>query len=271
MRRPLILGLWLAVLAPPARAGEVELAFHLGRSLPYYEQALRYQPGVVSLLPGLALQLDDAIGLDASVGTSMAGAITGFVTGPLGFEARLDRATVNFDVKVATFDLVVRGVPGAGSSLARFRAVGTAESDALTPFSLNLKLRSSGGFRVYVSGGVSYLPSFDFNASETLTLDRSIPGLSGLGLRLSAGGTLDGGLGLNGGLGLELGLGKHAAIVGEARAFVFEEREIRWRPAGDRQLSALEQALVDELLRTLDPVRFRPGFYQATAGIAIRF
>jgi hypothetical protein len=271
MRRLLSAGLALAAFAFPLQAGEVELAFHLGRSLPYYEQALRYQPGSVPAPLGLALRLDDSIGLDARGGVSLAGAVTGFVAGPLAFEARIDRATVQFDVKDATFDVVVRGAPAGTPGLASFRAVGTANSDALTPASLNLKLRSKGAIRIYVSGGVSYLPSFEFNASETLTLDRSVLGVSGLSLRLAAGGTLDGGLGLNGGLGLELPLGEHAALVAEARGFVFEERELQWRAGGDRPLSAIEQALVEELLRQLDPVRFRPGFYQATAGVSIRF
>jgi hypothetical protein len=270
MRRHLILSLSLAVAALEASAGDVEVAFHLGRALPYYEQALRYADRNLGLPLGLSLRLDDAIALEARGGLSLAGAVTGFVAGPLAFEARIDRAEVEFDVAQASFDVVLAGGAPDPPALARFTAVGEVTSDALMPFSLNLKLRSSGAFRVYISGGVSYLPSWEFTATETLTLDRSIAGLSGASIRLVAGGTIDGGIGLNGGLGLEFGLGDHVSIVGEARGFVFEERELEWR-LGSNAPSTAEQLLAAALLRTLDPVRLTPGFYQATVGVAIRF
>lgn len=263
--------------APQASGGEVELAVHLGRALPYYDQALRYAAGSVPLLPGFSLNLDDSIGLDARGGAVLAAGLTGYVAGPLGFEARVDRARVDVAVRDASFTLLLRGAAPVPPQIASFTSTGSATLDPLTPLSLNLKLRFGRPIRLVVSGGASYLPSFGFTATETIALGPlgvpglGIPGLGGPSLRLQAGGALDAALGWNGAVAIEVGLGRRAAVVGELRGFVFEERELAWRAANERTLSSLEQALLGEVLGQLEPVRFRPGFYQATAGVALRF
>lgn len=261
----------VVLLAPPAGAGEVELLAQLGRALPYYDQALRHATNLAPL-PGFALSLDDAIGLDARGGRALSASLTGYVAGGLGFEARADRVGVRVDVRDARFTLLLRAGGPVPPQIASFDAKGRVRLDPLTPFSLNLKLRFGGALRLALSGGASYLPSFGFLATETIaTRPLGIPGLEAPSLGLAAGGTLDGGVGWNGGVAVELGVGAHAALVGELRAFVFPERELAWRAADDRPLTGLEQALLAEAIRTLDPVRFRPGFYQATAGVALRF
>ncbi len=270
MRRTIVAAPLLSCLALPCAASDAELSLQVGRVAPYFEQAVRYAPGALAS-SGFSLQLADSIGLDAQGGTSVAGSFAFFPAKAIGIEARVDRAPIEVLVKDARFDLTLR-VPGLPPLAASVTGVGSATIDALTPVSLNLKLRTTGSVRVAVSGGISYLPSFDFEATETLRLTSLLGfGVGGPGLSVRAGGTLDSGFGLNGGIGIEIALSKKLALVGEARGFVFEEQTLVWRTAGDRPLSAVDQLLEQELLRKLDPVRFRPGFYQASVGLTLRF
>lgn len=270
MRRTIVVAVLLPFVASSSAASDVELSLQVGRVAPYFEQAVRYAPGVLGS-SGFSLQLADSIGLDAKGGTSVAGSFAFFPVKAFGIEARVDRAPIEVAVKDARFDLALR-VPGLPPLTAGVTGVGSASVDPLTPVSLNLKLRSTGSVRFALSGGVSYLPSFDFEATETLRLASLAGiGLGGPGLSVRAGGAIDSSIGLNGGIGVEIALSKNLALVGEARGFVFEEQTLAWRGTGDRPLSAVDQLLQQELLQKLDPVRFRPGFYQATLGLTLRF
>lgn len=270
MRRTLLVITILSFVALPGSASDAELSVQVGRVAPYFEQAVRYAPGVLGS-SGFSLQLADSIGLDAQGGTSVAASLAVFPAKVFGIEARVDRAPIEVTVKDARFDLSLR-VPGLPPLSASVTGVGSATIDPLTPLSLNLKLRTTGSLRFAVSGGLSYLPSFDFEATETLRLGSLLGvGVGGPGLSVRAGGTLDSGFGLNGAIGIEIALSGRLALVGEARGFVFEEQTLVWRTAGDRPLNLVDQLIEQELLRRLDPVRFRPGFYQANLGLTIRF
>jgi len=270
MNRSILVAALSLSVASPCAASDAELTLQVGRTLPFFEQAVRYAPGVLGS-SGFSLQLADDIGLDAKGGTSVAGGFAIFPVKAVGIEARVDRAPVDVVVKDARFDLGFR-ISGLPPLTATVTGVGTAHVDPLTPLSLNLKLRTPGSVRLALSAGVSYLPSFNFEATETLSL-ASVVGvpIGGPSLSVRAGGAIDSGFGLNGGLAIEIALSEKLALIGEARGFVFEEQILAWRASGDRPLSPADQLLQQELLQKLDAVRFRPGFYQASVGLTLRF
>jgi len=81
-----------------------------------------------------------------------------------------------------------------------------------------------------------------------------------------AGGRIDGFWGLNAGLGVRFRLSDAVSANVEGRGFFFGERELAWKI--DRFPIRPEPG---EILREqLDPVRFTPGFFQATAGVPVQ-
>ena len=67
----------------------------------------------------------------------------------------------------------------------------------------------------------------------------------------------------------ELPLGARTSFQVEARAFRFEAVTLRWQlvePAAGPFSDLLKEGVA-----RIDPITFEPTFYQATAGIAIRF
>ena len=119
------------------------------------------------------------------------------------------------------------------------------------------------------SAGLSYLPSLDFTVSQELGVG-AIDGAGGIELPtlpLEAGGQIDGFWGVNAGIGVRFRLSDAVSANVEGRGFFFGERELEWRI--DRFPISPE---LGELLRQqLDPIRFTPGFFQATAGLCVRF
>ena len=53
----------------------------------------------------------------------------------------------------------------------------------------------------------------------------------------------------------------------EGRGFFFGERELEWRI----DQFPLSPELGEALRQQLGPIRFTPGFFQATAGLSVRF
>src|SRR3989442_15765372 len=113
---------------------------------------------------------------------------------------------------------------------------GTADLATLKPWSLNLKLRTPGPVRLFVSGGVSRLPALDFTVNQNIGLGATA--LNVITSRLDVGTVrLKGALvpqegesrwGVNAGGGLQLKLGPNVALVAEGRYFYFGERTYDW-------------------------------------------
>lgn len=275
MKNLLPLGLAIGLLCGLASAGEIELAAYAGPALPTYEQRFRYDPGAIPLPPGISVQQEGVFGLDAKGGIAFGGSLTWYFAKAIGVEARVDSAGVDVQSQAAQFSVDLRlpsPLPPVG---VRLEPTGTVELDRLTPISLNIKLRTPGRVRFVLSAGASWLPSVSFSATETIGL-----GVTGLGgptgvivptLPLQAGGEIEQAFGVNAGVGFQVAVARKVSLVAEGRFFSFPERSLEWGRADNRLLSAVEQALVQEIERRLGPVEFSPRFFQATAGLAVRF
>ena len=146
---------------------------------------------------------------------------------------------------------------------------GTVALDRLLPVSLNLRYRGGGRVGLVASAGVSYLPSLDYAVTQELGIG-AIGGVGGIELPtlpLEAGGQIDGFWGANAGIGLRIRLSDAVSANVEGRGFFFGERELEWKI--DR--FPISPELGELLRRQLDPIRFTPGFFQATAGLSVRF
>jgi hypothetical protein len=273
MKRVPVFGLALCLLGRAAFGGDLELSASVGSTLPFYEQSFRYDPGPIPLPPGISIEQGGAFGLDATGGLAVGGGLTWYLAGPVGLEARVDSAGVDVRVQEASFTVQVRPPAPLPPLVVTIEPTGSVDLDRLTPISLNVKLCTPGPVRFVLSAGASWLLPVSFSATQTIGL-----GVSGIGggitiptLTLRASGEIDWAIGANGGAGLQVAIGGRAALVAEGRFFYFPERTIAWTGADGRPLSAAEQALAREIQRRLGPVEFSPSFFQATAGIAVRF
>jgi hypothetical protein len=132
--------------------------------------------------------------------------------------------------------------------------------------SLNLRLRTPGRLGLVASGGLSYLPRIEVTGS--VPLEVQIAGLPVLPpvqprLRLLAlPGDSEHRWGVNAGAGLRIG-GRLSLTV-EARVFYFRDHELRF---------GVEEGLpfLDELISSIDSIRFEPVIVNAQAGIGFRF
>lgn len=265
MRR-LLFAAVLACAARPAAAGDVEVTGQVGASLPFYSQSFRVDPN--TWVPaGVPVSASGAFGLDASGGLSAAGGVAWFFSKSLGLEARVDSAGVDLEV---TGGDVTAGGGGLPPALGLGVAIGgEAQLDRLTAFSLNLRLRSTGRVRVFASAGLSYLPATGAEAAVRLEAQLRLPGLPPVSLPalgVSARGNLASAVGGNVGVGVDLALSRQAALVVEGRGFLFPSRQLEWGPSGGGS-SPLETALA----AALEPIDLRPGFFQLTGGLALRF
>jgi hypothetical protein len=256
----------LIICSVGARAGDVELFAQAGLTLPFYQQSFRYDPKL--LIPAnLPVSSDGAFQLDATGNLSFAGGLTWYVAKVVGFEARVDSAAIDIAVEGTSLSANLGSIGPIQIPAVTAAVDGDVTVGRLNAASLNLKLRTPGSVRFYISGGVSYMPSVEFAATARLRLSlSSLPSLSLPAPAVTANATLDASIGGNAGVGLQLGLGPNLSLLVEARAFAFPEQEIRWGPASGGA-SPVEQLLASNL----DPIRFRPGFFQATAGLAVSF
>jgi len=261
MRKTLpLLALLFAVA--PCRAAEIELALSAGVTLPFYSQhwtTTTVLPPVS--IPGLSLVQDGTFGLEASGGSSFGAALGIQLAGPLGLELRVDDAAIELTPTQPSFRLqLTPPLPPVDTSLS---PQGSVVVDRVTPISLNLRLRTGGRVRLGFSAGVSYLPSFSLLATERL----SLPGVS---VAVSAGGTLPGRFGGNAGVGLSIALAPHVALLADARGFGFVKTTLEWSGASTGA-APIDALLLQQLQKRLSPIEFNPGFFQATAGLAVRF
>ena len=272
--------LLLAVLATPAVGGaaEFELTGYAGYTFPFYSQTFTYDPGPVTVpIPGVTVDQGGSFALEASGAPAFAGGATFYLTGGLGLEVRYDRADLTVDTKASSYTVRV-GLPAPLEPVVADLALaqGTADLKAAAPFSINLKLRTPGSVRFFLSGGASHLGDLEFTVRQTVGLgviafdlleshvDVGTIGVKGTGVAESSwGGNL--------GLGLQIAIGEHAALVVEGRGFYFPKRKVEWAPVVDRALSPIELALLARLQERLPPVEFEPWWVQATAGFAVRF
>lgn len=260
----------LVILAPAtAKAGQVEISAWSGPSLPFYSQSFRYQPQTVPPLPGFGVEQAGEFRFDASGGLSFGAGVAWQFAGPIGVELRVDSGAIEVTQDGGGFGATVRPPAPLPPLAFGVATQGTIDLDRLLPVSLDLRYRGGGRVGLVASAGITYLPGFDF----TVRQDLGIGATGGLGgfelptLPLEAGGRSDGFWGVNAGLGVRFRLSDAVSANVEGRGFFFGEREFEWEI--DRFPISPE---LGELLRQqLAPIRFTPGFFQATAGLSVRF
>ena len=269
-RRSIATLLGLLVLAPaPGGAGQVEISGWAGPSLPFYSQSFRYQPPAVPPLPGFGVEQVGEFRFDASGGVSFGAGLAWHGAGPLGVELRVDSGAIDVTQEGATFRVTVRPPSPLPPLTLDVETEGRVAFDRLLPLSLNLRYRGGGRVGLVASAGLSYLPAFDFAVTEELGIG-AIAGVGGIDLPtlpLEAGGEIEGFWGANAGIGLRVRLSDAVSANIEGRGFFFGERELEW--SIDRFPGSPE--LGEALRQQLDPIRFTPGFFQATAGLSVRF
>jgi hypothetical protein len=259
----------LAVAPATGGAGDLEISGWVGPSLPFYSQSFRYQPPAVPPLPGVGVEQVGEFRFDASGGVSFGAGVAWHFAGPIGVELRVDSGAIDVTQEGARFRVSVR--PPAPLPPLSFDVAtqGTITLGRLLPVSLNLRYRGGGRVGFVASAGVSYLPSLDFAVTQELGIG-AIGGVGGIELPtlpLEAGGQIDGFWGVNAGLGVRLRLSDAVSANVEGRGFFFGERELEWQI--DR--FPLSPELGEVLRQQLDPIRFTPGFFQATAGLSVQF
>jgi opacity protein-like surface antigen len=266
--------------AAPARAGELELSGWAGPTFPTYQQRFVYEPGAVTLpFPGVAVTQTSAFSLSADGALSLGGGVAFFPIDPVGLEVRLDTADIDVRVTGARYNVSVDlPAPLPDFTTGIDLTSGAVDVKRIHPVSFNLKLRTPGHVRFFVSGGASYLPSLEATVAQTVALGAtgftppSSLQVGTLGLRAEAV-PADGysQWGLNGGAGFQFQVAHRISLTAEARYFHFDKRTLVWSRADDRNLSGIEQTFLAQVLQRLPTVSFDPQFWQATGGIAISF
>lgn len=279
LRRLLLLVLASSVGAASASAATLEIAGYAGLTLPFYEQTF-----TIDLVPpenpasGVTLKQERPLTLSAKSGLVLAGGATVYFGGALGIEARYDSAVVDITSEPPLYSVSLSSpLPKLGFTLEPSPTAVTVSS--LTPLSLNLKLRSPGPLRFFVSGGVSYLP--DFQLAVTQKLNVAVAGIA-LPVGVSFGSlsatavsrpddTERSRLGGNAGLGLQIKLGDHVALVGEGRVFFFPKQELTWKVSQEGGFVTVPPEVLKALEQQLEPVRFNPAYFHLIGGIAFTF
>jgi opacity protein-like surface antigen len=239
-------------------------------------------------IPGLIINQSGGFTFEGSGGLVVGGGITLYFGGIVGIEGRYDTVRVGVDVTAPSYDVSVT-LPGIPTPVTASLDLGEGSVDitALKPWSLNLKLRTPGSVRFFVSGGVSRLPSFEFTLDQRIGL--GVTGINvitrqatissvGISGALTPVGNKDapnveGGSRWGGNLGggLQFSLGKNVTLLAEARYFYFPSQEFEWSVDTDRTLTSIEQALLDATLSRVPLVEFKPQFFQVTGGITLSF
>jgi hypothetical protein len=260
----------LLLLSPTTSgAGQLEISGWVGPSLPFYSQSFHYQPPAVPPLPGVSVEQLGEFRFDASGGVSFGAGVAWHPAGALGVELRLDSGAIEVTQDGALFRVTVRPPAPLPPLALDVETEGAVTLDRLMPISLNLRYRGGGRVGLVASAGLSYLPGLDFAVSQELGIG-AIGGVGGIELPtlpLEAGGQIDGFWGANAGLGVRFRLSEAVSAHVEGRGFFFGERELDWRI----DQFPLSPELGEALRQQLGPIRFTPGFFQATAGLSVRF
>jgi hypothetical protein len=279
--RKVLVPLVVVLVAPVfAGAAELELAGYAGYTFPFYSQTFTYGPGPVNIpIPGVQIEQGGEFELEASGGLILAGGLTFFATDRFGLELRLDSADMSVDTRSNTYSVRVDLPSPHDPVLADLELEkGRAEMRALTPWSFNVKLRSSGySVNFTTSGGLSRLGSLDFAIEQTVALGVVAVNLETNQLEIAtlrlrgASAESESSWGGHLGLGIQINIGERGALVIEGRGFYFPKRTIEWEPVIDEPLPPLQELLLERVLERLDPIEFKPWWAQATIGVAIRF
>ena len=268
----------LVFLAHAEAHADWEVAVHGGPTFPFYEQSFSFDPGPIGGTAGEIVSQQGLYRLDGRGGMSLGGSLSFHPHRMIGLEARVDTADVNVSTGGVTYRVRVPVPPfGTLTSDVAF-SEGEGDLERLRPISLNLRLRSPGSFRVTASGGVSYLPAFrfairqpieaglgpggpQFEVAEIFLPAEALPAQEG-----------DGRWGVNGGVGIQYAVAPRIRLQADGRYFRFQRQTLNWgEPQGTGALTPVQDELVGEITSRLDPVRFNPTFFQATAGVALSF
>jgi hypothetical protein len=278
LRELTVLGMVLA--ACPLAAGEVELAGYVGLSWPTFSETFPFDVGSPPTIAGVSINPRGGFGLDATGGIAVAGGVTWFPAGAIGIEARIDSADMDLETHYATYS-VGASLPPPINEISGEVELPPARVDLRRPqpVSLNVRLRVPGSVSLNVSGGVSYLPSLEITIHQSVAARGSLFDVIGGGIDIgevpvlgSADPTSEGSRwGGNLGAGLQLALGEKVALAVEARGFYFPTHRLTWSRADERPLNVAEEALLDLALSSLPTIEFQPIFFNATAGLALRF
>ncbi len=273
----------IAVIALPAlaAAGEVEIGGFAGYTFPFYSQTFNYDPGPVTVdIPGVTIQQSGTFQLKASGGVVFGGTVGLFPVDPVGFELRFDSANLTAKVDNPTYHVhMALPAPLAPVDTNISLTASQAELNTANAFSLNLKVRSPGETRVYLSGGLSYLPDMGFSLQQTVALGVSNVNLVTGNLDLATitlrakrkPGETTSNWGANAGFGFRLPLGEHGGLLLEGRGFYFPKETFTWEGVVTTPLGDVQQQLLNRVLQRLDPVSFKPWWVQATIGVSYRF
>jgi hypothetical protein len=267
MRRMLVLAACavtcLSATRPVAAQG-LDLTLFAGRAFPIYDERLTLRAGTPSI-PGVEVTTQGTPELRAA-GGAVYGAALAFEVGIFGVEGRLDSTRVGLDFTGARYDL--RGIepPFDGLTASLIADAGRFDADRVNLLSLNARLRTPGPLGLVASGGVSYLPDIRVTGTLPLAVQApAVPILPGLDAALTlraTPGQSEHRFGVNAGLGVRAG--GRVGLMAEARAFYFREYELRFGTENGPDV-------IDDLLAGVAPVRFRPLFINAQAGLVFRF
>jgi hypothetical protein len=250
----------LLLVGTPRTAGaDWDLSLFLGRAFPTFDERLTIRLPTVPPVPGLEVTPRGTPEISTDGGPVYGVALAG-EAGVIGIEGRLDVVDVDLDFTGAGYDLRLGGQTGSVT-------IGDTvfETDRLNLWSLNLRLRTPGPVSFVVSGGLSYLPSFDI--SGTVPVEVDVPGLGGAAAQprlvlTAAPEESENKVGVNAGAALRFG-GRVGLFI-EGRVFYFKSYELR---AEFDEAQPLVNLLVDEI----DPIDFRPVIGNVVVGLFFRF
>ena len=266
----------LAVLAAgtSSEGAELEIAAYAGKVLPFYEQRIVANLGSGTPIAGVTLRQEQPFELTAKGGLTFAGSVTVWLADPIGIEGRYDSADVDLESIGPVYRMTL-AAPLPPASFLLSPGATLLDLQPVTPISLNLRFRTPGPIRIFVSGGLSYLPDLKLNVRQELSV--SIAGLPQLGLgAVSLRATArpeeegsEGRLGVNVGAGLQISLGGGFSLVADGRAFLFKKQVLEWSVGSSA--SIVPAQAVTALAEQLEPVRFNPAYFHLVGGLALRF
>jgi hypothetical protein len=262
--RLLVIGSIVAATPLDGFAQRLDLTVFLGQAFPVYDDRLAFTPSL-PVFPRVAVRETGPLEISTDGGAVFGGAVA-VEFGIVAIEGRLDATDVDFAVNGTRYDLVATA-PVTVQIGSITVGSGGFTADRMNLWSLNVRLRTPGPVALVASGGLSYLPGITIEGQVPVTVDAAgvlSPATVNANLRLVATpGDADHRWGLNGGVGLRVG-GDHLAFLAEARAFYFQEFELRFTaPDGPDLLNAV--------LGSIDPVRFEPIIVNAQAGVVFKF
>jgi len=251
----------LGLLATPCRAFAQggDFTFFVGSAYPIDRERFTLRPSTPSI-PGADVTVTGDPALRATGGLVLGGAAAFELLGVFGIEGRLDSTNLGFDLTGARY-----GLSGGGLSGAIVVRDAHLDADRFNILSLNARLRTPGPVSFLVSGGFSYLPSVSIAGEVPIRIE--VGGLPAADIspivRLDVTGDSKNRYGFNGGAGLRIG-GSRLAVVGEVRAFYFQDYELAF-DVDDAP------GIVSDLLERIPVIEFNPIIVNAQVGLAVRF